>query len=399
MFCQKCGTALPADSRFCPKCGTAVISGVSQPVPTYVPVAPAYVPPAPRLPQVTSDHPVVAAIKRLGRSPLFLVVTILYTLVQMFNMLQYLDMLSASSVYGMDGFLSYSGVTVASNVGMPFVLLGMVFGILTMSGLWMIYGASVSKRSRAGTAGLTMIFVVQLITMILLCLVLGIALIAVLVALGTAMGYGANESFVLLPFALIGGITALVLVYYVKLFGTIAKIKTSLRTGVPKQISGFVAVMCFIGGVVGMVSSMMSLADSMPYLRWMSTYALISMVAGFVGNFIPVIFGVLIFVYKSMMRKFLVAPVVKTDYVEYVPVTPVVETPAPVAPVVETPVEEVPVEVVPVLETPVEEVAVEETPVVEIVSVEESAPVVEDPVEIASVVEEAVPAEPVSEEQ
>ena len=380
MFCQKCGAALPDDSRFCTECGTVLASGTPRPAPTYAPVAPAYIPPAPVQPQVFSDHPVVAAIKKLGRSPLFLIATIFYTLVQLFNLVQYVGNVSGNNVYAfmqaLEGLqLPYDvmrGIADAlSSVSGPSNFVSLLFGILVMSGLWAVYGASVSKRPRAGTAGLTMIFVTLLLDLILVCLCLLIVLIVLLIALSAiSVGAGAEAEAaliaVLVVIGVIAGIMAYMLVYDIKIFNSISRIKASLRTGTPDhKISGFVAVMCFIGSGFGLIGSAMSLVGSLPYLRWMTVFNWIALVIGIMGNVIPLLFGILIFMYKSKMKKFLAPIAPKPSYVAPVsapvaPVAPVVETPAPVAPVEEIPVVEIPVETAPAEEAPVAEEAAAE---------------------------------------
>lgn len=450
MFCPRCGAQMAQGVRFCTNCGNAlnqapaapVYQPASQPAPRPAPQPvpqPAYY--APPVMQQPVREPSFAdrvrdAVRKFGGSPLFLVVAICYTLVQLYSLLTIGSV--GSSLYdtlypilrelGMSAREirnMLSGIQDTSGIAS---LLGMIPGILIMSGLWAIYGSSHSHTKKTGTAGLTMIQVVMILELIGIGIVMAIILLPLLVAIIEAGSHSSDLASaamtgLMIAFVIVAAITAFVFVYYIKICTTISKVKNTLRTGVAnRRVSGFVAVMCFIFGGITVISSFVGLIPLLES-RYVSSSMLIRGALGTLSSLLgaaaQILVGVLIFMYKSRMAQleqgdvppapvyaqpqpaYQSAPAPAYQQPVYQPAPqPVYQQPAP-APVVAEPVakpviveapvvEEIPV----IVEAPAaEEIpVVEEAPVVEEIPVIEEAPVVEEiPVAEAAPAVEEVP--------
>ena len=167
MFCPNCGTQVAEGVRFCSKCGSAVNQAPAAPV---YQSAPQYV--IPVAPQPARENPMIervrTAVRKIGGSPLFLVVAICYTLVQLYALLT-VGATGGNVISGWIPFLREFGfsssdindmISAFNDTGWLVKLISLTFGILTMSGLWAIFAASHSSAKEPGTAGLTIIRVV-----------------------------------------------------------------------------------------------------------------------------------------------------------------------------------------------------------------------------------------------
>ncbi len=379
MFCPYCGAHSADSSRFCTKCGRALTG-------TAAPAAPAVrYQPAPNPLTAGLAEKTLLALRKLGASPLFLVICICFSVMQLLSLLTIgtVNTGDTEAIYDLLRQLGMSrseindllsGINGASGFSS---FMGMIPGFLIMSGLWMVYGTCVNKSSPVGTAGLTMILVITILQLVgigLVLLILLFASIAAVIASNAMGGYGevaaAAQIASIIIFVVVAGITAFVLVYYIKIFTTISKIKATIRTGVPnRKISGFVAVMCFIAGGFSAIGSLISLAA----LSIMPSN-LISVLITLLSSTVAILIGVLIFLYKSKMAQLEremnppAVPVRAAAPAYAAPAAPAVRAPvapvAPAAPVTPAPVAEPAAEpIVAEIAQAVEEIA--EAPVAE----------------------------------
>lgn len=306
MFCPNCGSQVAQDTRFCPMCGHTINAA---PAASVAPVAPT-------LQQTPSNgfaDRVREAVRFIGSSPLFLVITCLYTLLQLVSFLSigYSSSSMFESLYPMlrEMGMSASDIREMSQVfssGTGIVsLFSMIPSILIMSGLWMIYGTSVGRSKRISTAGYTMIQVITIIQLVFIGIALLIGFIVLLAAFVglNASHYATDEALTILAIVLTVyiAVAVFVFVYYIKICTTLSKVKTTLHTGTPNRyVSGFVAVICFILGAFNAISGLTIL---------LNTVDLDDFTAGVLLNRLPSLFyaaiqimvGVLIFIYKSRM--------------------------------------------------------------------------------------------------
>lgn len=348
MFCPNCGTESPDGSAFCQECGakldapmpektTSEPENIEAPAPvqpeyqtpvqpqhqeTYQPQyqpAPAYTPyQAP-----STGNTVLATIRKCFSSPLFLTATILMTIGAIASLIT--NILYAGSNYvtintGREVYrISAGGMSSSYIIG---IIIGMAPSILIVVGLWITY-ATARKQGDAPftTAGLTMIKVIAIISMVFL----GIGFIAIIIAMfiggsmyesildglsnsgyGDILGsYGYNYGFdyrsvatsaIIIALVLIAVVFALVFLYLIKLVTSINTVKRSATTFVPSdKVSGFVAVMMYIIGVIGAIAAIAIMATG-------STGSILLGLTALVSSIASILFGAFIFKYKNAMK-------------------------------------------------------------------------------------------------
>lgn len=289
MFCKDCGAQLNTGSRFCPRCGHAQI--------TFPPAEPATFPDKVRL-----------TAKKVGASPAFLIATIFLTLTLVG---QLFSLLTAGNIFG--SLLAESGIALPQlkTVTLAAGIIGMLPALLITIGLWITYGTCVSRKPKANTAGLTMIFVVNLVLMVFSCLALLASLLPCFYIYGHTLD-SYIQSMALGAGLAILAIFVFVLIYYIKLCTTITNIRNTLRTGIPnRRVSRFIAVMCYISGgfmILGGISNLLSIGvvslDS--YYNEAFSYMLpfdylLTAISNLLTATVQIIFGALIFSYRRKM--------------------------------------------------------------------------------------------------
>ncbi len=253
-----------------------------QPQPAYQPQPvyqqPAYQPaPAsysqPQQPAVSNNRVREAICKKL-RSPLVLVTTILLTLIQIIFVANALDF-NAGSLYeilrelGMSSRDAWEILGAINDIGAVAALLVALPGMLVCLGMWLTYFSGYKKEGKLSTAGLTIIYIIELIQFIFICLGMLLVLL-MMIGVGSAVsdydymmasvGGMASMSMILL-LIIGGGIGTLVILYYVKILGALRTAKHTIAELEPNaDISGYMAVMTIIAGgttaLVGLITSM-----------------------------------------------------------------------------------------------------------------------------------------------
>ena len=304
MFCQNCGTKLNDNAQFCYNCGSSQVIAPPAQVDT-IPVDPAM--PFPEKVRLTA--------KCLGSSPRFLIATICFTLAIVLNMVtMYLASRSLSDI-----IVYYTGFIQEGNnsnldLSTPFLIacgISMLPAVLITIGLWITYGSCASRKPKVNTAGLTMIFVVNLILLVLTCLGLLIAMIPTIISAVQA------ENTLVTTFTLALGLLYLaiflfVLIYNIKVCTTISNIRSTLQTGVPdKRVSRLVGLLCYIAGSLIATSgastlfsagflALGNLSDGASLSATLLT--LVSAVSYLLTATFMILFGSLIFSYRKKME-------------------------------------------------------------------------------------------------
>lgn len=307
MFCKDCGAQLADDARFCRHCGSA--QAVTPPTETITP---------PTEPDFADK--VRATAKKLGSSTAFLVATICLTFVQLLGLFaltptggifeMYHSIIPESLIINRNPLASLENLSLAMDI------IGMIPGLLIALGLWITFFSCARRKPKVNTSGLTMIFVVNLVQMVVSCLVLLAALIP-LAAVYANTDFLASED-VIETIVLAVGLVILVafvfvLVYYIKLCTTVSNIRSTLKTGVPnKKVSRFVAILCYISSGVLILSSIFSLLSAGivaldGYYDESLSYALpseifCSAVTSLLTATAQIIFGALLFTYRRKMK-------------------------------------------------------------------------------------------------
>lgn len=310
MLCKDCGAQLAEDARFCPNCGSAQ---------TVTPPAQTVTPPAE---PVNIADKVRATAKKVGSSTAFLIATICLSFVQVLELFALTPTGGIFNIYnGIIPELSIinrNPLATLENLSLATDIIGMIPGLLIILGLWITFFSCASRKFKVNTSGLTLIFVVNLVQLVFTCL-------ALLSALLTLVAIYAGEYKLLLDKDFIEAVTLtvgivlliifiFVLVYYIKLCTTISNIRSTLKTGVPnKKASRFVAIMCYIGGGICLLSGIFWLlsagASTLESIYAdnaisgvLAYVAYISAVTSLLTAVAQIIFGALIFTYRRKMK-------------------------------------------------------------------------------------------------
>lgn len=286
------------------------------PRPPYVaPSPPAYAPyPAPTEPL----NPVIQTVKKAGSSAAFLIMTIVYTLTALLNLVNIFAQNSAYSLYQWAYLLEdpdvYEVLSDISGIMPVFSLFGFIPTLMVMIGLWLFY-ASCRNRRKAGvsTGGLTMVQVVSVMQLVLICILAALVLIVAMAAVSFA-GFGMDEEVVAVMAAmmLLTALMVMIIIYQAKLVGTLSAVRKTASTGViVRSASGYVAVMNCILAVCSFVSVVLSAGA----LNW----------PGLLSNLLNVAFLVLvavcIFRYNNLMRPYTAVVQLPPMYAAQPPVT------------------------------------------------------------------------------
>lgn len=312
MFCKNCGAQLSDAARFCSRCGRA--RSVTPPVqPVIPPTAPLEHPTTiltPPAEPVGFADKVRATAKKVGSSPMFLFATICFTLVQVLELLflrfdgtleSYAELFAEFGIYYHDLPISLESFFLASSI------ISMLPRILIVIGLWITYGSCVSRKKAANTSGLTMIFVANLMQLVFVCLILLAALLSLIILYNSADNLFGTDKDILEAVLLIVGVMllavfAFLLLHSIKVCTTVSNVRSTLKTGIPnKRASRFVAVMCFISSGFMVLSLLGSFLGVILFNEALPVYTLITIVSSLLTAVLEILFGVLIFSYRSKM--------------------------------------------------------------------------------------------------
>ena len=248
-------------------------------------------------------NPAVAAVKKTGGSALFLIATITYSVLILLNLIsafmpstasQYADLLYEMTY----DYSIYEAASIMTTGSIVSGLIQSIPTILICIGLWMIFGASKSRKPRVSTGGFTMVNVIEIIMLVLTCIGLAIACIVMLVAAlavreanswslygmsgaNAVIGMAGTAFIVIFSIAIL--FLVLTIIYYAKFIGSIRVIKKAANGIVAgKKISLYVIVINFIligFSVIGLIPNLMSLLINLLTITFniLITIALIQM--------------------------------------------------------------------------------------------------------------------------
>ena len=304
MICPKCGAPLPDNSTFCTNCGTSI----AQAAPMYAPAQPMYSAPAPG-----GAGLVYKTLKGIAASPLFLIAAIALTVTLVLGIIGSLSSTGSVGDFIGETLSEYSDQLDISSSDMreirrllndvpdvdaSTVVVGQIPQILICAGVWMLFASALSNSGRMSAAGLTIIKVINIISLVFLCIFLGIALIGLIIAMAAAGDAAALLALLIVPLIIA---SVLVIIYFSKLIKTINTMKSVVNTGAPSdRVSPFVAVVCIIGGA----------SSAFSVIRSLSYGALLSALADVANAAALICFGLLIFNFRNRMQELMrMAPV------------------------------------------------------------------------------------------
>lgn len=220
-------------------------------------------------------------IRTMAASVLFLVGTIGYSAYVLFELLgsftggseimnMFNNIMAQSGAYGS---MDYQSLQILSGIfggtSVISTLFSLIPAMVLVAGIWMVFAAAKqNKLPGIAATGMTMIRVIVIIELVLACIaVFAVAAIGFLVVLGmgSLAGYYGDGTpavvIMVLVLIVILAICAIDIIYYVKLGGTVKRIKETMITGRPDtKVSLFVEILCYLGGAGSAISALMSLA-------------------------------------------------------------------------------------------------------------------------------------------
>lgn len=224
----------------------------------------------------------ISIIRKMSVSVLFLVGAIGYSVYVLFGLVGSLAGRSGGTdlmdqIMSMSGgysSLDYSAVRAVSGmfngITVFSMLMSMLPAMVIVAGIWLIFAAA-KRNMLPGTAsvGLTMARVIAIIQLVLACIgavLLEILCIVLLSAVNSVSGYygstGSANAVLVFIMILFAGVSAVQIIYYLKLNKMIVNIKDTLLTGQPDDnISLYVEILCYINGGIAVIGALMSLAD------------------------------------------------------------------------------------------------------------------------------------------
>ncbi len=306
-FCTKCGKELAQNAQFCTGCGVKLSDETQSALYNAEPTQ--YKAPE----QTFVMSPAVMALKKIGSSPLFLVVAIIFSLNIVFGFTSGVNslvpmFLNSSAVRELIWELNiemsafYSMIYGGGIIGR---IVASIPSVIIAVGFWLIYATCSDKKSPyIKTSGFTMVKVISVINLVVTCIGAALVLIALLLAGIGLMASGAEEAGIAALVLFFVGIVvyAFAIVYQAKIVQSLNAAKTVALTGKPSlKVSGFVGVMCYISSITSIMSFIVS---SFTVFRYLSVFVILrNMFSMILSVFMSIAFGVLIFKYRGEMKK------------------------------------------------------------------------------------------------
>ena len=219
-------------------------------------------------------------VRTMATSVLFLVGTIGYSAYVLFELLgsftggseimnMFNNIMAQSGAYSSMDYQSLQMLSgIFGSTSVISTLFSLIPAMVLVAGIWMVFAAAKqNKLPGIAATGMTMIRVIVIIELVLSCIaVFAVAAIGFLVVLGMgslAGYYGEGTPVVVimvLILIVILAVCAINIIYYVKLGGTVKRMKETMITGCPDtKVSLFVEILCYLGGAGSAISALMSL--------------------------------------------------------------------------------------------------------------------------------------------
>lgn len=219
-------------------------------------------------------------VRTMATSVLFLVGTIGYSAYVLFELLgsftggseimnMFNNIMAQSGAYSSMDYQSLQMLSgIFGSTSVISTLFSLIPAMVLVAGIWMVFAAAKqNKLPGIAATGMTMIRVIVIIELVLSCIaVFAVVAIGFLVVLGMgslAGYYGEGTPVVVimvLILIVILAVCAINIIYYVKLGGTVKRMKETMITGRPDtKVSLFVEILCYLGGAGSAISALMSL--------------------------------------------------------------------------------------------------------------------------------------------
>lgn len=299
MFCPNCGKQIDDVAKFCASCGCEIVKSE----------ATAEIPCPPVVLDNLPGDDARAAVKKMAKGGLFLTAVILFTAAIFINLAINIGVSltfdSALDSYyrllaGIDS-TALQMIEPVSSVLSSSMLVGVIVGnipsFLLIFGLWMIFGSAAKKEKLCpSTAGFSICKGVNITNMVLVIIAYSLVILVslILVIAGGVASTSSFDSEAGFAMLMVGGVLLVIFAFalviniicFAKVLKTIKAVTTTIRTGVPvPYASRFVMVMCFIGGGLSAIGSLIAFN-----------------IGGMASAAASILFGIIIIQYRNQMK-------------------------------------------------------------------------------------------------
>lgn len=219
-------------------------------------------------------------VRIMATSVLFLVGTIGYSAYVLFELLgsftggseimnMFNNIMARSGAYSSMDYQSLQMLSgIFGSTSVISTLFSLIPAMVLVAGIWMVFAAAKqNKLPGIAATGMTMIRVIVIIELVFACIaVFAVAVIGFLIVLGmgSLAGYYGDGApvvvIMVMVLIVILAVCAINIIYYVKLGGTVKRMKETMITGRPDtKVSLFVEILCYLGGAGSAISALMSL--------------------------------------------------------------------------------------------------------------------------------------------
>ncbi len=269
-ICAKCGTRNEDADMFCKGCGSALDQ--------------------PDAASGNGQNSLTAVLKEKGSSGLFLAALIFFTLGIVLNIVSAFDTSSLkATMVSVFSSMDMDAMNQAISMVPYTTIIGSIPLIFMCIGLWMIRGTCSGGNDKPlSTAGFSLVKGFTILQLVLTCILMAVVLLMTVIAIFIVMGgyeiadlgvtdirrhigNGAIDlDTISTMFAVFAAIFLLIvliaavlsIVYYAKVIGSLNRAKEIAITGsTTKNVSMFVAVINIIGGVCGLLTFIMGIAN------------------------------------------------------------------------------------------------------------------------------------------
>ncbi len=300
MFCKRCGTQNPDNANFCQGCGSPLNKTTQQTTEN------SYQSPPPRPNPAVYSEPSpgtpLAALRKVASSGLFRFTAFAFCTLVLSNILVLLDNSYMWGVFteifrNVDPDMVNEASAYLGSINLVSAIVSSIPSIFVAIGLWMTYATAASKKDKPfNTAGLTMINAIYTIELVAVCILLALCMVALLIASVTS----SNSEDAMLAFMIVivmDIVFGVIIFWLAMILKSINAAKTAAHEEhgkhIGKNASAFVGVLCYIAGVINILSAIFSLMSLS--------------ITGFcncaIGTMVQICFGVLIFRFRGEMKR------------------------------------------------------------------------------------------------
>ena len=300
MFCSKCGTRNPDNANFCQGCGSPLNNPSQERTENFYQSPPPAANPEPTVYSEPASQSPLGALRKVASSALFRFTAFAFCSLILSNILVMFDTSYFWGIYSeifnnIDPSIVNEASRYLGSFSIVTAIISQFPSILIAIGLWMTYATAASKKDKPfNTAGLTMIKVIYVIELVAVCILLALCMVVLLIASITSTS--SEDAMLAFVSVLVIDVVFAVIIFWLAMIIkslNAAKNAANETSGKLKNASAFVGVLCYIAGVINILSAIY-------YLTSLSISVFCNCA---IGAAVQICFGVLIFRFRGEMKK------------------------------------------------------------------------------------------------